>query len=108
MDYLIADSMLGNRETKKLDNNTYLVRRANSIDVRLHDTYIVSYHPNGDVTLNSGSWHTNVTKDRISRFSPYSIRQERKIWFVTIKGQELPFVDRMVIKAAPAKKGAAA
>lgn len=74
---------LGNRDRKKLENNTYLHRLdANTLAVRLHSTDIVLVHGDGTYTLDSGGWRTLTTRDRISRYSPAGISQKNNIWYV--------------------------
>lgn len=74
---------LGNRESRKLANNTYLQKRPDgSIAVRLHATDVVTYKQDGAVVFNSGGWQTPTTKDRINNFSPVSIYQDKGIWYV--------------------------
>lgn len=96
MDYQQADRMLQGRcrESRKLGNNTYLVRRDGGIAVRLHATDVVTFKLNGDVLLNSGGWRTPTTKDRINQYAPVIIAQERGVWFV---GGNNVFADNMVI-----------
>jgi hypothetical protein len=43
---------------------------ADSYAVRLHRTNVVSIHRDGTYTLNTGGWHTKVTRDRINTYSP--------------------------------------
>lgn len=38
--------------------------------VRLHNTDVVTYHPDGTATLYTGGWMTVTTKDRINAWSP--------------------------------------
>lgn len=77
-------------DTVKFANNTYLVRGPSKTDlervlppgthdeaplyysVRLHDTDIVRFHANGDVTLSTGGWKTRTTRDRMRAFFPRS------------------------------------
>lgn len=79
--YKEAKEMLGNRDSKKLANNTYLVQSltqgwgplengewgfsSDAIAVRLHNTEIVVFHPNGRTTLNTGGWQTPTTRERM-------------------------------------------
>jgi len=51
--------------------------------IRLHLTDIITYNPDGSCTLNTdGRWQTVTTKDRMNKFSPVSIHQEKSIWYV--------------------------
>lgn len=93
--YSDAAWILGNRESKKLGNNTYLHRvDADTVAVRLHQTDVVTYKKNGHIILNSGGWKTATTKDRINTYSPFRIYQEKGLWSVSGNGFEtMPFVD---------------
>lgn len=92
--YQEAQERLGKRDSKKLENNTYLVRReGEALAVRLHDTDVVTYFPDGRIQLNSGGWRTPTTKDRINKFAPVNLWQEKGQWFIG------PSWDRSVIEA---------
>lgn len=89
-----ADAKLGTKEIKKLENNTHLVRLdADRIGVRLHQTYVVVYHRSGKVAVDSGTWRTVTTKDRINKYTPCRVSQVKFEWFVGGK----PFVDDMTV-----------
>lgn len=97
-----ADAQLTGRckNRRKVDNNTYLERRDNGdIAVKLHNTDVVTYKPNGDVVLNSGGWRTYTTKDRINKFAPIRwLSQERGVWYVmNWEGVEVGYDDGMVV-----------
>ena len=74
-DYASAKAWLaGGRDKRRrpLENNTRLVLNYNGdIEVRLHSTAVVTYHPNGSVTLNTGGWDTMTTWSRIRSYSPF-------------------------------------
>lgn len=64
--------------------------------IRLYDTDIVTFHPDGMVELDSGGWMTVTTKERMNRFSPFSVFAKRGTWYVRvggIEGETVPFVD---------------
>lgn len=52
--------------------------------IRLHDTNILAFFPDGWVRFNSNGWQTPTTKDRMNNFGPKGIRiyQERRVWYV--------------------------
>ena len=116
--YREASERLGSRDSRKLENNTYLKRfPSGDIVVRLHNTDIVTFKPDGDIVLNSGGWRTVTTKDRLNKFSPVTIAQERGVWYVGIrsnpygdwerfKREAKIFNDGMVIKADGKFEGA--
>ena len=95
MDFQTATATIKNRETKKVGNNTYLVRISpETIGVRLHNTIVVEIHADGSYTLNSGGWRTVTTKARMNEFCPVKVGQKRYDWFV---GEE-PFRDGIKVK----------
>lgn len=63
------------RDGKPLQNNTRLHRNADgvSFDVVLHNTAIVTIHPDDTYTLRTGGWHTQTTADRIRTYGPASV-----------------------------------
>ena len=88
-DYASAAAYLGPKEDRPLENNTRLVRRGTNIAVRLWATDVVTYHPDGSVTLDSGGWLTVTTKARINAYLPFSgkpfginVWSDRGRWFV--------------------------
>jgi len=97
MDFQTATSKLidkrgRNRPTKKLKNNTYLVRiDSDSIGVQLHNTIVVTIHKDGTYTLNSGGWQTVTTKQRINEYCPVRVNQRKFQWYVG--DEDIPFRD---------------
>ena len=81
---------------KPIDRNTRLMQRGDNVVVLLHSTDIVTFSPNGDVTLDSGGWRTKTTSERMHRFSPHSVSSNRGTWFV----RGVPFADGMTIHAS--------
>lgn len=69
---------------KKLANNTYLHETQDGIAVRLHNTDVVTIHPDNTYTLNSGGWQTFTTKARINEFSPARLGQDKGIWYLYV------------------------
>ena len=51
----------------------------------LHKTAVVTVHPDSSMTLDTGGWETNTTKDRINAFLPGGCRvfQEDFVWYLT-------------------------
>jgi hypothetical protein len=72
------------QEGRNIANNTRLERRGDNIALRYHFTDIVTYHPDGSMTLDSGGWRTVTTKERINWALPRGIhlRQDKGVWFV--------------------------
>lgn len=82
--YQEAQAVIKARETKKLENNTYLVRRSGDVlAVRLHATDVVTYYPDGRIKINSGGWRTVTTKDRINKYAPISLWANHGQWVIS-------------------------
>lgn len=92
-----AIEVLAGRESVRLGNNTYLenLPGLQFIGVRLHNTYIVRFHYNGQITLHSGGWRTVTTKDRINEFISGRVYQKRGVWFYqgAREGWHIPAVE---------------
>lgn len=89
-----------NMDRRTVQNNTTLERRGEDIAVRLHDTDIVIYHLDGTITLNTGGWHTNITKSRMEDYLPKTILD--KGWYInSVRGRwylgAVPLVDGLRI-----------
>ena len=83
-DYYSAQSVLKGRDTKKIGNNTYLIRAGeDAIYVRYHRTNIVVYSP-GVAVYTDGGWQTYTTKDRLNQLLPnrYTIFQKKHRWYL--------------------------
>ena len=68
----------------KICNNTYLRTLLGGnlgYILKLHDTDIITYQP-GVVSYNTGEHYTRTTKQRMSKFSPYTICQENWNWYI--------------------------
>lgn len=102
--YKEADQLLQGRNiaSRKLQNHTYLQRRADSIAVRLHNTDVVTYYPDGRVKLDSGGWRAHTTKERINNFAPVRIWQRLGLWYVN---NDTLFEDGMTIEPNGKIKG---
>lgn len=119
MDYQAAVERLSkprNMDRKKIANNTVLRREDDGQHiVRLHETDIMTYQPDGRICLNSGGWRTVTTKDRLNWFLPngWRIEQRAKVWYLqTIDSAsktiaEYPFADGMTIDSDGTVTGAA-
>ncbi len=98
--YEQADALLKGRchNSRRLENNTYLIRNVGSIAVRLHTTDIVTYKPDGTIVLNSDGRRTSTTKDMINTYSPARVYQKDGVWYVdTLVLYGIEFFDYMVI-----------
>lgn len=108
MNYEAADALLSgrNRDSRKLENNTYLIRIDDkTIGVRLHNTHVVKFHKDGRIILNTGGWRTVTTKDRINGYAPVSVFQRKYEWYVAF-GHDwhnaVEFEDGMDVSVNPA------
>lgn len=108
MTYKDLDAKLQGRckMRRKLGNNTYAVRRTgayvqtSSIDILYHNTYILSFHPNGDITVDIGRWFTVTTKQRLNQFlpAPYRVWSLKGQWMIYgYNGPSAVFANGMVI-----------
>ena len=102
--YFAAETKLGKRASRKIANNTYLIKLSDgTIVIKLHNTYIASYFPpnnlaHGRIELNSGGWQTATTKNRLNEWTPARISQKNWAWTVhNSDGTTTDFVDRMTI-----------
>jgi hypothetical protein len=85
MNYEAANALLSgrNKGSRKLENNTYLIRvDKNTIAVQLHHTNVVTFHKDGRIILRTGGWQTVTTKDRLNNYSPVRVFQRDYEWFV--------------------------
>jgi len=69
------------KDSKKLENNTYLIRHEDYIGVRLHDTEVVQLYPD-HAELYTGGWRTSTTKDRINKYSSVNVYTQKHIWYI--------------------------
>jgi hypothetical protein len=85
LNFADADRYLGSKSDRPAyRGKSTRVRRidADSIGILLHQTYVVTYHRDGRIILNSGGWRTVTTKARINEFSPASVHQKDFAWYL--------------------------
>jgi hypothetical protein len=63
-----------NKLSRKSENNTWIEQRGENIAVRLHNTDVVLYKPDGGFVLDTGGWHSVTTKDRINGYAPHGVK----------------------------------
>lgn len=89
MNYEKANEILGSRDSKKIANNTYLVKDGwmpgtgnGNIALRLHNTNILVFRADGVVEVRTGGWRSVTTKSRINEYlpGPFSIFQKAGEW----------------------------
>jgi hypothetical protein len=76
-----------NKTDRPLANNTRVIDRGDRIAIRLHNTDIVSFFPNGDTEFNSGGWRTMTTKDRMHYAGGFTISSRGGNWTILHRGQ---------------------
>ena len=92
---------------KRANNTVEYATKDGTRYIRLHDTDIITFLPNGDIMLDSGGWQTVTTKDRMNRFLDCGkICQERKIWYLWMKDKKYTYKDGMVIHEDGSVSGA--
>ena len=70
------------RDHRNIGNNTKLQRNGDDIDVILHATAIISYHPDNTTTLRAGGWHTVTTKARMNYLTHAYVWSNKGVWQV--------------------------
>lgn len=86
MTFTEAREKLGNRDSKKVANNTYLIviedaKGNKGIGLRLHSTVVVKFFEDR-TEVYTGGWETVTTKDRINSFLPVGrINQKDHVWY---------------------------
>lgn len=65
--------------------------------IRFHHTNVVTFHPNGDVTLDSGGHQSNTTKKRFNEHAPVTVGQADWTWFVHTPVGTFPFYDGFTV-----------
>lgn len=81
---------------KPIGRNTRLIWvDDHTIGLTLHDNIIVYYHDDMSITLDSCGWQTVTTKDRLNNFTPFSIYQRSRQWYVQADDKEFLFKDGM-------------
>lgn len=82
--YWTLDTLLGKCDRKRIDSNTWAVRRADAIDVVYHRTPVVTHAADGAVVYRDGGWQTVTTKRRLNDWGAdhVSVYQENFVWYV--------------------------
>jgi hypothetical protein len=90
---------------KKVDNNTFKIEYQDGTKaIKLHQTDVVTFVNGSKVILNSGGWRTSTTKDRINKYSPFQVSQNKGLWFVHANGQTYDYYDNMeFVNGIPSK-----
>jgi len=83
MKYNDAINIIKNRNSKKLENNTYLLKDGENFVIRLHNTDIIKITPKNHYILDNGGYLTRTTKDRLNKYLPCNIYQETGLWYIS-------------------------
>lgn len=72
-------------KSKLIANNTVEYYKEDGTKViRLHQTDILEFHPDGTLMFNSGGWKTPTTKDRMNKHqSSATIIQNKGLWYLS-------------------------
>jgi hypothetical protein len=84
MTFTEARETLGSRDSKKIGNNTHLIKLQDAagqfyIGLRLHNTVILEFHEDRTV-VRTGGWRTATTKSRINDLPVGNICQAGGVW----------------------------
>ena len=81
--YYDADRLLDKRESRKIQNHTYLKRRdSTTIAVMFWATDVVTYNQDGSISLDTGGYRTVSTRDRMDTYNPLGgVCVERGDWW---------------------------
>jgi hypothetical protein len=85
MNFTQANDLLQgrNKESRKLENNTYLIRKSwDVIAIRLHATEIITFYADGKTEVQTGGWQTPTTKARLNDYLNLGIYQHKGEWFL--------------------------
>jgi hypothetical protein len=77
---------------RKVAHNTVVRLRGEDVQIVLHNTPVVTYHPDGSFTLATGGWLTTTTKQRMNACSPCYVNQRQGVWHVVTGAGEHDYV----------------
>ncbi len=107
MNYNSLRQFLDLKPSRKLGHNTivHMVRVLDSpeqdqVAVKYHGTNIIKIDPENVVTLNTGGWETNTTKDRLNQFLSCRdayIFQKNHVWYIKNRHETIEYKDGMQI-----------
>jgi len=115
MNYVQAKTELarGRDGTRVLHKNlrTVLWEHDGAIVMRLVDSNIITWYPDGRIVLDACGWRTVTTKKRMNDYAlGITIYQEKRQWFVCSTGDwdhPVPFTDGMTLHPDGTITGAA-
>ena len=85
-------------------NNTDITVFDNFVQVKLHETNIVTARRGGNglsITLHTGGWYTHTTKKRMNEVlqalgCPFAVHQINGLWYVVCDNVMVPFWEHYV------------
>lgn len=97
---------LNDKGWTKVQNNSYVQVSANlepgAIGLKLHETQIITWYPNGNIRIATGGWHSTTTRDRLNRYSPIACRMKKMDGeYYIIAGDFGPLYHDLLIKPGP-------
>lgn len=84
-----ANEMLGQREERKLINNTYAIRGGNGrVNIVHHNSAIATFEPDGEVTLTNAGYGSVSTRERLNAMTPWNLGfvQKNHAQMILLKG----------------------
>jgi len=83
------------KNSKFIANNTLRINyNDGSSAIRFHNTDIITFRTDNKIVLNSGGYRTVTTKERINKFAPVRLYQNKGLWY--LNGESL-FYDNCII-----------
>lgn len=84
MNYIEVEKQLQGRNklSRKIANNTYLIRHDNYLALRYHSTEVVKFYPDNSIVLDNGGWFTSTTKERINMAIGNKLYQSKGVWYI--------------------------
>ena len=71
------------KNSKFIANNTLRINyNDGSSAIRFHNTDIITFRTDNKIVLNSGGYRTLTTKERINKFAPVQLYQNKGLWYI--------------------------
>lgn len=91
------------KTSRAIANNTRATIDGNNINIRLHSTDVVIMTDNckeSGYIIDSGGWRSVTTKERINRYIPNHVYQNKGVWYIDGRdGEQTLFYDGMQLDA---------
>lgn len=111
MNYQTADALLTGRclMSRKISYSCRLERRDDErIAVRMHQTDIITFHPDGRAVVDIGRWFTVTTKARLNDYLPFGrVWSEKGNWYLHHNERTWAFANGMTLWQDGRVEGAA-